>query len=411
MMSISYNKKLQKLFLLLQRIFLVVTFMVLPLSIGAAENNPDDKKLLMSAEVGFGYDDNIYRAPSGPYTDNAKHPPVPMIPVIHSSPFIPVRFLADYSSKSDATNTLVSSYKFKGSFYTNRDYSNADQQLHKINFGNIKNYSQDKKRDDELYAGVFLGYKKRLYVDRDTGDNQQSGPNDISDRYTYKFFGGELNYKKEQELMKYKLGASIESRDYIQPGTSSYDYDNTKIGVAGDVSWKVAKPTKLYAGLELYTLNYDTRPSRDADGTLFKSNPPRKYNYGIISVGMRHRFSRTWLIYLDLVNKQRADQFVGYDNYTKILYKARIHYRPTKKLRFKMTVSGWNRDYANALAFDEPGQAKKSYDGTLVKFSGNYQFSKTMAMNLSYLQKNQDSTDLRYAYDRSITMANMEWLF
>ncbi|MFV1985043.1 MAG: hypothetical protein ACC657_15960, partial [Thiohalomonadales bacterium] len=332
-------------------------------------------------------------------------------PTTYSSMFIPLRFNLNHNKTLDDTNTLITNYKFNGSFYTNRNYSNADQQLHRFNIGNEKIFIRDKKQRNELYAGISLGYKKRLYVDRDTGDNQQSGPDDISDRYTYNFYGAELKYQNKKNNFKYRLQADLESRDYVKAGTVS-EYDNNKIGLAGDISWRVIKPTKLYAGLEFYNIDYNTRPSRNENGDLFKSNPARKYSYSIFSVGVRHRFNHSWLVYLDLLNKQRDDKFKGYDNYTKILYKLRIHYRAMTRLKFKLSIVSWNRDYDNAFAFDHMEYGvKKTYDATIIKLAGIYQLKKDMTINISYLQNNQDSTDLRYVYDRAIALATFEWRF
>lgn len=369
------------------------------------------KKLEMELEAGLGYDDNIYRAPDTAYIDFAQTGNPLVTPQTHSGLFIPLRFKLKHNNRSKTKSTLLTEYQFTGSFYTDSKYDNANQQHHHFSFGSRRDYSEQSKQKRALYTGLFLGTKKRLYVDRDTGENQQSGPDDLSDRYTYNYFGAELNYVYETGALEYIAALDIELRDYKSTAGSRIEYDNLQIGFAGDVKWKVAKHTKLYAGFEAYNVDYDKRPARDAEGDLFFSNPKREYQYTILSVGVRHRFNRSWLLYLDAVNKQRDDQYVSYDDYTRLLYKARLHYRINKHNKLKLTVIAWDREYDNAYAFDNITQVKKSYEGETLKLASTTQLTKSSVLKFSYEKKNQDSTDLRYVYDRTLLMGSVEWSF
>jgi len=404
---------------------LLFSLILLPINSSATEI-ADNEKLQMTLESGLIINSNIYRAPDTAYLDYGKtcnpgpnciagddgsnHPYT--TPTKNSGAAIPVKFQLEYLKTLDPRNILKTEYRFTGLTHVDSKFSNADQLLHRLNFGNISNYSLDKKQKNELYTGLFIGHKKRLYLDRDSGENQLSGSTDISQRYTYNFYGVELKYRRKHGNIEYKGNFEFITRDYNSTDANVSEYDNVQLGIAGKIKWHIAKPTKLYTEFKIYTLNYSQRSARNELGKLFSSNPDRQYRYSILSIGMRHRLTKNWLLYLDTEYKIRDDSYKGYDNYTKALLKARIHYRVSKTDKLKLTFGVWNRDYENAFAFDNfLHNVKKTYNGNFIKVSNTYQFNSTLLLDVSYQQKQQDSSDLRYSYDRSLLTTTLEWRF
>jgi len=407
-------------------LLLIFVLLFFSVSVYAAEADTE-KNYNMSIGIGLGYDDNIYRTPAEAYLDYGSkncnpatdpnclpgddgnnHPYIK--PEIHSGLFVPIRYQIRHHKQLNNNNTLNSEYHFRGSFYTDSTFSNANQQLHRISVGNLSNLAENDKQKNNFYSGLFVGYKKRLYVDRDTGNNKASGPDDISQRYTYNFYGAELNYNYGIDNLEFDGQFNYQSKDYNSTDANVSEYDNTEIGLLGQLIWRAAKSTKLRASYEVYSVDYDQRSERNEIGQLFSSSPNRQYDYSILELGMRYRFSRSWRAYIDFQNKQRVDKYKGYDDYSKTLYKARIHYRINKRHKLKVSYTNWKRDYDNAYAFDNfTHGVKKYYEGQSIKLSSSNRITQTMDFNISYQYKNQDTTDLRYDYDRSLVFAILEW--
>jgi hypothetical protein len=263
---------------------------------------------------------------------------------------------------------------------------------------------------NSFYVGGLYEHKKRLYLDRDTGEEQTSSGNiDISNRYTYDAIGLEADFKNRISKWQYDIEAKWSQRDYEDPVAVS-QYDHTYYRLGGDLKYQVAKPTKVSFGYKFYVYDYDERPSRDANGNLFRSNPTRKYEYNVFDVTVRHRLSKSWLTYFDYERKTRSDKYVGYDNYTKDLLKLRLHYEINKNNKIKITLDYWERDYPNAYAFDNDAiNIQKKYDGTDLKVSSTTKLDENKAIVAEFKYVDENSTDLRYDYDRYKAFVSFQW--
>ena len=69
----------------------------------------------------------------------------------------------------------------------------------------------------------------------------------------------------------------------------------------------------------------------------------------------------------------------------------------------------WDRDYPNAFAFDVSGQPQKTYDGIEARVKGDFALDKQWGLWAEYKYWDQNSTDLRYDYDRYQVMAGVKW--
>ncbi|KPJ92249.1 MAG: hypothetical protein AMJ53_09750 [Gammaproteobacteria bacterium SG8_11] len=393
--------------------------------------------LELDVSVGLGYDSNIYRAPDSPYinfadacsTDNTDPQFDPncdasangnpndtngyvfVDPKVQSGMFIPAELALEYVDDLNQKNYLVTSYKFDGEFYTDSKYDNANNYAHKFRIGNEHVFRSAGSKVNSLYAGGLFEHKKRLYLDRDTGEEQTSSGNvDVSNRYTYDALGIEADYKNRISKLQYDIEAVWSVRDYEDPVEVS-QYDHTYYRLGGDVKYQVAKPTKLTFGYKFYVYDYSERPSRSADGRLLKSNPTRKYDYNVFDITLRHRFSESWLAYFDYERKTRDDKYVGYDNYTKDLFKVRLHYDINKNNKIKVSYAYWERDYPNAYAFDNQAIGiPKEYDGTDLKVSSTTKLDKNKSVVVDFKYADENTTDLRYDYDRYKVFVSFQWV-
>ena len=382
--------------------------------------------LQWDAQVGLGYDSNIYRAPGKPYIDYGKKcDPAEVAnceiredgelhqfvePEKKSGLLIPAEINLEYVNSLNEKNYLVTSYKFDGEFYTESKYDNANNYAHKFRFGNEHVYKNVGSKINSIYAGGLFEHKKRLYLDRDTGEEQTSSGNiDVSNRYTYDAIGVEADYKNRISKLQYDIEAMWSERDYEDPVAVS-QYDHTYYRLGGDVKYQVAKPTKVTFGYKFYVYDYDERPARSADGRLLKSNPTRKYDYNVFDITLRHRFSKSWLAYFDYERKIRKDKYVGYDDYTKDLFKVRLHYDINKNNKIKVSYAYWERDYPNAYAFDNQAIGiAKQYDGTDLKVSSTTKLDKNKSIIVDFKYVDENTTDLRYDYDRYKAFISFQW--
>ena len=101
-------------------------------------------------QVGFGADDNAFRAPSQSYIDFAD-PALPLIvPVVQSGAYLPVSVRAKYSINNFEHESFFGAYKMTGRYYTDVELKNANEFSHELSFG-----SEYKRREDTPQARAF----------------------------------------------------------------------------------------------------------------------------------------------------------------------------------------------------------------------------------------------------------------
>jgi len=379
-------------------------------------------------DPGLGYDSNIYRAPSASYIDYGKSctPQVPSSPsdacqmrddgkahpytqpVVQAGMFVDANLDGGYQASLQSKTDFLAEYRFRGRFYADSKYSNANQYHHTVALGARHTLNRSGKLSDSLYVGLKFGKKRRLYLDRDSGEEQVFANENVSGRYTYDMTGAEVLFKKRLGKLKYKLGAEFQKRDYVDEVViSEYDHDYLRVG--GDVKYPLSKKTKFTIGYDYSTYDYKDRPSRDQLGRLLRSNPKRKYTYNTVSATLRHRFSRSWLSYLDYERSQRVDGYQNYDDYTKNTIKLRVRYRWNKD-KLKMSVEYWDREYPNAFAFDNfVKDISKHYDGINANVEWVRPYSERVTLSTGLRVNQENSSDLRYSYDRYRLSFAMSW--
>ena len=413
-------------------------------AVSAAEKTEDDNKtdpssgLEWKLDAGLGYDSNIYRAPGAPYinyadsctladancVDSADNVTgnnlgyVKVSPQIKSGVFIPLELKVDYLKNLATNNIFLASYTASGDFYAQSQYNNANNYGNKLHAGDQWIFSTQHNQQHSFYVGGLLEYKKRLYLDRDTGEDQETAAHvDISGRYTYDAYGLESVLEGKVNGFQYAIDATIAKRNYEDPVVVS-QYDHTYYSLGGKTKFRLAKFTKLSVGYDYYIYDYVERPSRSLiDGRLLVSNPPRKYQYNKINVSLRQRLSKAWLVYLDYEHRTRTDKYQGYDNYTKNLFKTRLHYVINKSNRLKFSYTYWKRDYPNAFAYDNADydataavvNISKKYDGSEAKLSWTNALDRHKAIVFEVDYYKENSSDLRYDFERYRTLVSFEW--
>jgi len=377
-----------------------------------AKKDAVESGLNWSANVGLGFDSNIYRAPSESYVDFAPTVPVAVTPDEQSGFYVPLGLKGVYRNLLNDSNSLVSSYRFSGDIYVDSDFSNANNFSHKLRLGDEYTIKKSKTGSDTVYVGLLVSSVRDQYVDRDSGLDQtaSAGTVDVSDRYSYNATGVEAAYNSNTGKTKYSVKFKLINRDYDDPVVIS-QYDNTYMSLGGDIQFRLSKPSKLKLGVRHFTYDYDERPSRNAQGRLFASNPTRKYTYDQLSIAYAYRINKKWRSYAEYVIKQRSDDSVGYHDYDANKIRLRVKYRHNKKLQMKLALTSWQRDYPNAFAFDRQAQGALDYDGVIVAFDSEYHMDKHKSLVAELNWRDDNSTDLRYDYQRSKVLVGMKWKY
>ena len=91
-------------------------------------------------------------------------------------------------------------------------------------------------------------------------------------------------------------------------------------------------------------------------------------------------------------------------------YGARILYG-TGAIKTRLVLERWTRDYPNAYAFDVATRGEKTYNGSNLKFKADWEKSANSSLWAEVIVNIQNSTDLRYDYDRNQIMAGMSWTY
>ncbi|HEY4698142.1 MAG TPA: hypothetical protein VIH29_09090 [Gallionella sp.] len=372
----------------------------------------EQSNITWSAATGLGYDSNAYRAPRASYVDYGALPigsnPT-VVPQAKSGFFVPYEIKADMAKIRDQDSRMLASAKADGSFYLGSGLSNASEYNMGLHGGFDYVLAREGKSEDTFYVGALIENHKRVYVDHDSGLGKTTtlSGRDISGLYSYTSFGVEAEYKHRTGKLDYGLNGKYTLNDYENPpGAPQQDHSYYTLGA--DTSIPVATRTDLNLSFDHSVRDYSNRHSRDLQA-LFTTSL-LAYTYNTFGATLRNRLSPDWLLYLDIDHALRADNNVGYGDYKESRYGARLLYGQDR-LKARLALHHWGRDYPNGFAFDVAGQAAKTYSGNVLKLKAELEQTKNTALWTELVYEAQNTTDLRYDYVRKQIMAGMSWAY
>lgn len=386
-------------------------FIILPATPvkGAEKKGDGPPKVTVEASAGLGYDSNIYQTPGESYIDYSQTGNPLVVPEVQTGFFIPVKGKISYATQPSAKLDLIAEYLLRGQIYPSED--NGNEYTNKISAGGKYLFKRKGSRKSSLYAGLFFGNHKEVYVDHDTGleKTTTTTSTDISDRYVYNNIGLESEYKKSMGRHGLDVSFKWETRDYEDELVVS-QLDHQYISLGGSYDYDINKSLKFYAGYTYANRDYDERKANNLDGSL-NATVTREYVYHILEASLRHRLNKELVMYYDLKHSIREDQYVGYHDYSRNDVSVRALYEPLPKLSLRGKVTYWKRDYDNAYAFDNPAMEQKEYDGLSFSFKGEYELRPQMSVLGELKYNDRNSTDTRYDYDGYQLVATVEYKF
>lgn len=379
----------------------------------AAMPSPVEKShVTWSASAGLGYDSNAYLSPSVPYVDYAALPSgsnPTVVPQVQSGFFVPLEMKLGAENSPSRDIRLLGSADLDGHLFLDSDLNNANVYSLGLRAGSEFIVGRKGKIENSVYTGIFAGKHKQVYFDRDSGtDKVTSGGANLSERYSYTSTGVEAEYKHRTGRVDYGLNGKYARNDYEDPVVVS-QLDHILYKVGAELGVAIARPTKLGFAYHHTVRDYSDRHSRNAQGVYSSANPLLLYTYEDIGVTLRQRVSTDWVLHVDYDRTQRADDYVAYNDYNQNKYGARVLYA-NGRFKGRLALEHWTRDYPNAFAFDEAALGtKKTYDGNTAKLKAEWEQTKHISLWGEAVYRAQNSTDLRYEYDRNLIMVGMSW--
>jgi len=366
-----------------------------------------------STSVTGGFNSNVYRTPDSNYVDWGQTATPAITPDKQSGFFTELDYKFEGAYPLSKKTTLLGDLSLDGKFYLDSDLTNANETKYKLDFGAEHILSGKKRRVSSIEAMAIINAVDKTYYDRDTGLEKTAGITDVADRYSYKGTGIEIKYKnKIDKTFQYGAVLAIGSRDYTDTiANSQMDYSYTTLGA--DVDYQLQKSTTVNLDVEREVQDYDERSARNLSGTLLASQPELEYTYLTLSPGIKHKLNDNWTLRANYSHVDRADGWLGYNDYTAQKFKLRAIHK-TDSVRTKLSLSKQSRDYPRALAFDKPVNGvnvSKTYDTLALSLSSELQQTENRSLWGKVAYNNTDTNDLRYNYDRFIIFAGYKWQY
>ena len=391
------------------KILFIIPLLLSFTAAAATETKDEQSNITWFAATGLGYDSNVYQAPSAPYTDFSLTVPVVVTPEKQSGFFIPLEVKITAENKN-MNNRWIGSASLKGNFYANADIRNANEYDLDLSGGGKHILERKGAVEDTVFYGIFAGKHEQTYADRDTGlEKTTSAGSGISDRYSHTSIGVEAEYKHRVGSVDYGVKGKYAENDFADPVVVS-QLDNTHLKVGADLEFEVSSVSKLKLSYNHAVQDFSDRHAHDASGVLRGANPLLSYTYNGIGASLRNRLSADWVLYFDYDRTRRTDNYMAYNDYTQNKYSARILYG-NGDVKARLALERWTRDYPNAYAFDVAAQGKKKHDGSNLKFKADWAKSANSSLWTEVIFNIQNSTDLRYDYERKQVMAGMSWTY
>ena len=360
--------------------------------------------------VGFGHDTNAFRTPSSPYLDLAQEPPILVVPIVQSGAYVPIRIGARYINPISERKTFIASYRHSGDYYQSTELENADETDHRLKFEMERALGDgDSSSQQFSYAAVIRSHGETNF-DRDDGLDRFDDGESIADRYDYNGVGVEAELRNRIGRARYEIYGGYAIRDYEDTPTAS-SYDLTDSWLRGTLKFPLARSTRLELAYSYRLRLFDERRSRDEDGDSSSANPTLEYQYGTLDIGVRHRFSDSFVGELIYSRTDREDRFVGYNNYTRDKITLETTFELTDNLAAEIEVAYRDQQYPNAFAFNNPTQAPKEYQELEGEVSARYRFTDHLSLRLDVEYEDVESSDPRGAYDRLRSSLSVYWDF
>lgn len=381
-----------------------------------------------SIESGLGYETNVYHAPDHDYQDTSlqsyRDRPegyLPVSPTEISSFFIPLETGVGIRNKVYDNADFVAEIDFETAKMLDSDADDATRTNVDLDLGldfELVEWKPSKKKKDyiaknrgDAYIGAFISSHNQVYVDRDFGiPKETTGGTDISDKYNYQSFGIKGDYERKVGKFEYMAGVVYEDLDYDKPQSGAeYDHEYNKYELGMKYDFNKATDLKLIYSYSVR--DYSKRYARDLNGVYSSTNNDLlEYTYNAIELELRHRFNKKFKVYFKVKNSNRTDEYLGYNDYTRMNVSIRGRYKYSSKTIIRGKLKSTTIDYDRAYDFDDVNlNTIKESSGTDFEFKIEHQWHKHKIYYVELDYTDRVSTDDRYDYTNNMIMLGARW--
>ena len=361
----------------------------------------------LRARLGFGTDDNVFRAPDQPYIDFSD-PALPLVtPEVFSGTYVPVDLRARFSVNSLKWESFFAEYRLNSRIHNDETLNNADEYSHELRFGSeFDRVGENRKR--RIYSAFTIAQHDETYLDPDDGVPRTAGAEEIDDRLNYMRFGPQFSLQQGFERFAFGLRIKGQLWDYEEV-TLVPEYDHEYFVFGANFQYRFAESSLLRLTIDKSSRRYNDRPSFDANGNQLITNPGVRYDYLEIGMLARQRITNNMWFGLGYKNTSRTDRFVGYNDYTRDSYNFEFHWSPGR--RFKLELNGYYRiyDFPSAFAFHNPAAGPKTLETADGELLVKYRMTKHLNIVFDADYRATSSTDIRINYDRIMYSLGVEW--
>lgn len=361
----------------------------------------------LSARLGFGTDDNVFRSPDQPYLDFAD-PALPLVtPVPLSGAFLPVEIHAKYSVNTLENESFFGQYRLSGRYYQDKELKDASEFSHELRFGSEFD-RREEDRSNRVYSAFTIAQHSETYVDPDDGTPRSIGGALIDERMNYKRYGPEFVASRRYERLSFGVRVKGQLWDYEDTGlVPEYDHEYFRFGM--NAQYKFGPTSLLRLTVDKYSRRYNDRPSYDLNGNQLVTNPSVRYDYLEYGLLARQRVTKNMWFGLGYTSTDRTDRFLGYNDYGLDDYNFEFHWSPGA--RFDLDATGNYRiyDYSNAFAFHNPVAGPKTLETAEAEFVATYRMTRHLSLLLETRYRATSSNDTRIQYDRTWYSIGVVW--
>jgi len=375
-----------------------------------AEERRREKKFTnfdLKGHVGFGTDDNVFRAPTQDYIDFAD-PALPLVtPEAQSGAFLPIDFLTRYSVNSLENELFFGQYQITGRYYQDKELKDANEFSHELRFGSEFD-RREENRISRVYSAFTIAQHDETYYDPDDGTPRAIGGVPIDDRLNHVRYGPELAILQGFERFSFGLRMKGQLWDYDETDVVP-EYDHEYFRFDGHLQYKFSPTSLLRFTAGKYSRRYSDRPSFDLNGQQLITNPSLRYDYLEFGMLARQRVTKNMWFGLGYRNTDRQDRYLGYNDYNRDTYTFEFHWSPGDRFEIELNTNYRIYDYPNAFAFHNPVAGPKTLetaDGELVV---TYRITPNLSIVAEGEYRETSSTDTRIEYDRNWFSIGVVW--
>ena len=361
----------------------------------------------LSAFVGFGSDDNIFRAPGQAYIDFADAALPLVTPEAISGTFLPIDFSAKYSINSLKFESFYAAYRLAGRYYTDGELENANEYSHEISFGNSYQRKEE-GRERRVFSAFTFAQHDQTYFDPDDGTIRLSDTTLIDDRLNYTRYGPQIAWVQAYD--RFALGLRMKGQLWNYEDTEVVpEYDHEYFVFAAHAQYRFTQTSLLRLTVDKYSRRYGDRPAFDLNGNQLITNPDLRYDYLAVGLTARQRITSKMWFGFNIERTEREDRYLGYNDYTRDEFGVDFRWKPTPRFKFELAAYYRNYAYPNAFAFHNPVAGVKTLEAVRGNLLAEYRMTSHLSITAEAEFRESTSTDTRIGYDRTLFSLGVTW--